>query len=371
MTGRTRRFSQLSRRCDPAIRDSDGRNPEQAVYAALDLGTNNCRLLVVQPQDGGFRVLDAFSRIVRLGSDLARNGCLHEAAMARTLAALRVCAGKIHHHRATQARCVATAACRQAGNGTVFLNRVQAETGLVIETITPRQEAAYGLAGCLPLFEADKPFGLIFDIGGGSTELTWFRFQAGGRPEIVDSLSVPLGVVNLANRFGDGAAEAADSAALVEEFAVALSGFDRRNGIAGQVALGRVSMVGTSGTVTTLCGIHLDLPRYHRQAVDGCRLSFDQLAAAAVRVSSLDLAGRVAHPCIGPGRADLVVPGCAILDAICRQWPVGTLAVADRGLREGMLLDMMARTGDLPARVAAAVMAAVDETVTAVRAQSP
>lgn len=310
-------------------------------YAALDLGTNNCRLLVATPCGAGnFRVVDAFSRTVRLGEGLGRAGRLSPAAMTRTIDALRICAGKIHRCSVAAARIVATEACRQAANCEDFVTRVAAETGLVIETISSGEEVRLVLQGCLPLLERQPENGLIFDIGGGSTEVMWIRVGE-GYPEILDWVSIPLGVVNLSERYRDGDLCGGQYDRLMAEIDGYLEPFCARHDIAGAVRRGAVQMLGTSGTVTTLCGLDLGLPRYDRSQVDGNYLGFEPIGHICGRLRRLDYAGRATQPCIGAERADLVLSGCAVLEAICRRWPVGRLKVADRGIREGILCELM------------------------------
>jgi len=313
--------------------------------AALDLGTNNCRLLVARPVGSGFRVVDAFSRIVRLGEGLGATGALSDAAMTRTLDALRICAEKVAARKVAAGRYVATEACRRAANCEPFLARVHEEVGLEIEIISSREEARLVVAGCAPLLHPRIPYAIVFDIGGGSTEIVWLRLARGpdGRrnPHILGAISLPFGVVTLTDRFGGGEVSPATYRLMIAEAAAALVPFERNHRILRHVRAGRVQMLGSSGTVTTLAGIHLALPRYIRALVDGSMLTFEQIAAVSVHLAGLDFAGRAANPCIGHERADLVLSGCAVLDAICATWPVGRLRVADRGVREGILLDLM------------------------------
>jgi exopolyphosphatase / guanosine-5'-triphosphate,3'-diphosphate pyrophosphatase len=314
-------------------------------FAALDLGTNNCRLLVARPAGAGFRIVDAFSRIVRLGEGLAATGALSEEAMARTIEALAVCAGKLGLRRSLVGRYVATEACRRAANCETFLARVRERLGLDIEIISTAEEARLVVTGCAPLLNPEIPYAVVFDIGGGSTEIVWVRLMRGCGArrrslQILGSMSLPLGVVNLTDRFG-GEVSPLAYRSMVDEAAHALAPFERRHRIARHIRSGRVQMLGSSGTVTTLAGIHLALPRYTRALVDGSVLTFQQIAAVSAYLAALDLAGRAASPCVGRERADLVLSGCAILDAICATWPVGRLWVADRGVREGILFDLM------------------------------
>jgi exopolyphosphatase/guanosine-5'-triphosphate,3'-diphosphate pyrophosphatase len=320
------------------------RAPGDEIYAALDLGTNNCRLLVARgnARDGaGFTVIDAFSRIVRLGEGLAASGVLSEGAMARTIEALKICADRIAAHRVSRARTIATEACRRAGNGADFMARVRGETGIELEIITAEEEARLVVAGCSALLDPRIPHALVFDIGGGSTELVWLRNPGDGAAvEILDSLSLPHGVVTLADRYGGREVAPETYAAMVAEIDDALEAVDARNGIAAQVATGAVQMLGSSGTVTTLAAVHLRLPRYNRRRIDGASLSFDELRRASRQLAAQSHAQRVRNACIGLERADLVIGGCAILEAICNRWPVGRLRIADRGIREGILLGL-------------------------------
>jgi exopolyphosphatase/guanosine-5'-triphosphate,3'-diphosphate pyrophosphatase len=317
------------------------------VFAAIDLGTNNCRLLVARAEGGSFRVIDAFSRIVRLGERVVATGALSEAAMARTIAALRVCAAKLRRRGVSHYRGVATQACREARNGPAFLERVRDETGLALDVIGSREEAELALSGCAALLDALVPRGILFDIGGGSTEVLLVE-QFAGAWRAVDYVSIPRGVVGYAEQHGN-MVSAHDYEKMVVEIQDMLAPFERRHALASQVSAGTVQMVGASGTVTTLAGVHMRLPRYNRAVVDGSWLEFDHVRTASGRIVALDWHARADHPCIGPERADLVVPGCAILEAICRMWPVGRLRVADRGLREGIILGLMRTAAPLQA----------------------
>lgn len=312
-----------------------------SVLAALDLGTNNCRLLIARADDGAaFRVVDGFSRIVRLGEGLEASGALAPAAMDRALAALAVCASKIRKRGVAAFRGVATEACRRARNGAEFLARVRAETGLALEVIAPAEEADLALAGCAPLLDRGLPHGIAFDIGGGSTEVLWLAREAGGWRR-VDFVSLPLGVVAIAERLGAGRVADADYAAAVSDIADRLGELDARHGIAAHVAGGRVEMIGTSGTVTTLSGIAMGLDRYDRARVDGSWLDLAQVRRFSAELAAADFDGRARHGCVGPERADMVVAGCALVEGICARWPVDRLRVADRGLREGILMGLM------------------------------
>ncbi len=320
------------------------RQGRQGAYAALDLGTNNCRLLVARPVDGGFRVIDAFSRIVRLGEGLERDGELSGAAMDRTIDALKVCAMKMRRRRVVRARNVATEACRRAGNCDLFLDRVRSETGLDIEIISSIEEAKLAVAGCAPLIKEEVSHALVFDIGGGSTELMWVRRQDGAAA-VIASASLPFGVINLSEAHGTDIVPRAVYDAMIADVEAPLKEFDALHGIRPMIEGGAAQMLGTSGTVTTLAGIHLKLARYDRQAVDGSYLSADAIRVVNNQLLAMDCRARAKEPCVGPARADLVLAGCAILDAILRTWPAPGLVVADRGLREGILLGLMGRSG--------------------------
>lgn len=322
-----------------------GRPPRGPVYGAIDLGTNNCRMLAVTPEGADYRVVDSFSRIVRLGEGLESTGALSERAMARTISALNVCARKLKASSCREFRAVATEACRRAANGPSFIERVRHDTGLEVETISSEQEARLTLSGCAPLLKCEKPYVLLFDIGGGSTEIVWAAVPQNGMPEPIAIHSLPLGVVTLAERHGTEPLPPPRLAKLIADIDRELAAFDAAHGVGDAIRSDRVCLLGTSGTVTTLGAIHLELPRYSRRHVDGVEMGFDAIQPIADRLAAMSCEERARHPCIGPGRADLMGMGLAVLSAICQRWPAGSVLIADRGIREGLLLEMMTRAG--------------------------
>ncbi|PHK93545.1 exopolyphosphatase [Pseudoroseomonas rhizosphaerae] len=322
-------------------------------FAAIDLGTNNCRLLVGTPtQAGAFRVLDSYSRVVRLGEGLANDGRLSEGAMERALAALQTCAQKLLRRPLRRLLAVTTEACRQADNGRAFVARAQAATGLPIRIISAREEAELAMESCAPLMRAQDRRALLFDIGGGSTEIAWIRSGPAGQAELIGYVSLPLGVVTLAERAGLCCYTPEGFGRVVDEVAAHLSEFDRVHSIGREMRAGGVRLMGTSGTVTTLAGVALSLPRYSRPLIDGRVLDIEAADQALRDLFQLGREGLRAHPCVGPERADFVLPGCAIYAAIRRVWPSSCVTVADRGLREGMLLRMMRQDRAPPRRAA-------------------
>ncbi len=309
-------------------------------FAALDLGTNNCRMLVGTPVGDGFRVLDSFSRIVRLGEGLHSTGRLGEPAMERAITALRACAARLARRQVKSVRAIATEACRRATNGPAFLCRVKQETGFDFGIITGREEAELALESCAPLLRCEGRRALLFDIGGGSTELAWVRLTS-GQPELIGFASLPIGVVTLAERWGDTGFCPAGFEAMVDDVVQRLQDFESVHCIAEEVRHGGVRLLGTSGTVTTLAGVALNLERYRRLDVDGVELCRHEADEALRRLRCLGREGLSLHPCVGPDRVEFVLPGCAVFAAITRLWPAPTVLVADRGLREGVLLRMM------------------------------
>jgi exopolyphosphatase/guanosine-5'-triphosphate,3'-diphosphate pyrophosphatase len=319
-------------------------------YAALDLGTNNCRLLVAQPtRPGQFRVVDAFSRIVRLGEGLGASGMLSSEAMDRSVEALKICAAKLHTRPIRRMRLIATEACRAAGNGEEFLRRVVSETGLELEIINRETEARLAVSGCASLIGREARSAVLFDIGGGSSEIAVLQINGHRSPRLANHIthwtSLPVGVVTLSERHGGRHVTPDVFEAMVVEVQGMLERFESP---AAEDLNGENSgfhMIGTSGTVTTLAGVYLNLPRYDRRQVDGLWMSSDEVTAMQDRLLALDFEARAANACIGPDRADLVLAGCAILEAIRRRFPASRMRVADRGLREGLLTEMMADDG--------------------------
>lgn len=318
--------------------------PRRQAYAALDLGTNNCRLLIARPSGENFTVIDAFSRVVRLGEGLSKSGKLSDIAMDRALGALQVCADKLRRRNVHLARSVATEACRRASNGMKFIERVRDETGIMLDIITAEEEARLAVLGCHILLEGGEGPAVIFDIGGGSTELILIE-QGGPVPHILDWQSVPWGVVSLTDTVGTAEGDADHRLARYKEMrrlvAESFAGFAERIKPVGLKA-DTIRLLGTSGTVTTLASLHLNLPQYDRRAVDGLIVPSASMRDISTRLSSMSPEERRTLPCIGNDRADLVVAGCAILESILDIWPANRLGVADRGIREGILRSLMA-----------------------------
>lgn len=331
-------------------RKAGGHDP---VFGAIDLGTNNCRMLMARRTGRGFRVIDAYSRIVRLGEGLATSGQLSEPAMERAIEALQVCADRFEKRGARTIRAIATEACRAADNGEAFLERARECTGLPLELITAEEEARLAVQGSLDLLDETLDAALVIDIGGGSTELCWVDlaewrnrggYASGGKPPLRGWFSIPLGVVTLSDRFPEPEGDAARAAWYQDMKAFVAARMRPPRGARRMKRLfheGRAHLIGTSGTVTSVAGVHLNLERYQRDKVDGLWMNTKEARAACDRLSSRDRAGRAEQGCIGHERADLILAGCAIYEAIMDAWPAEKVRIGDRGLREGMLLNLM------------------------------
>ncbi len=304
-------------------------------------------MLIARPRFRGFRVIDCFSQVTYLGEGMTVTGRLSDLAMDRTLATLRICAEKLHKRNVSETRLVATEACRRAANHAAFAARITAETGLHLDIIPAREEASLALAGCASLLTPALPWVFAFDIGGGSTELVWGSSRS-HQPKLRDMCSFPFGVVTLTESLGETLNTEAGYQSAVAMLVAEMKSFDEQHRISHYLATGRARMVGTSGTITTLAAVHLGLERYDRALVDGLTVDMHDIAAVILRLRRMSLQERLEHPCLGPHRADLVIAGCAVLEAVCRLWPTLTLRVADRGVREGVLLAMM--NGNAPGR---------------------
>ncbi len=337
-------------------RDPNSRFHHGPVYAALDLGTNNCRLLIArQPAPGSevsaFRILDSFCRIVRLGEGVTRTNRLSDAAMARTIEAMKICRERMHARHVSRSRLIATEACRAAENGEEFLARVAEETGLRLEIVDRETEAFLATAGCSGLADPEAESIVLFDIGGGSSEIVWLgrdtpspahdrREDGALRRRVRAWESMKVGVVTLAETFGGRVVTPEIFDAMVDHVAAKLAPFALR--VASESRCAKFHLLGTSGTVTTIAGVHLDLKRYDRRKVDGVWMSGDAISTTIADLRGMSFEERALNGCIGPDRADLVLAGCAIFEAIRRAFPSDRVRIADRGLREGMLMQMMA-----------------------------
>ena len=349
--GRSRRRRARHKRGSGQGGRSKGR--KDATFAALDLGTNNCRLLIARDMGSSFRIIDSYSRVVRLGQGLAATGELSQSSMDAAVEAIAVCASKMKSKRVKRWRCVATEACRRASNGDAFLKRVKEETGISLEVISPRVESRLAVMGCINLVDTTKDVALVIDIGGGSTELSWVDVrklrddQAEHRlhrPPISAWASLPVGVVTLSERVP----EIDDKEAWYNELRDVVRQTIKDQGCETRFTnvfqQGRGHLIGTSGTITSLAGIHLKLPYYQRAKVDGLWFRSSDAVHVARDMGSRSFDERAQEPCIGTDRAHLLVAGCAITDVLCEMWPSKMIRVADRGLREGILIGLMQKT---------------------------
>jgi len=319
-------------------------------YAAIDLGTNNCRLLIAQASGDSFRVIDSFSRIVRLGEGLSNGDQLNKQAIERTIAALQVCADKMNVKDIAKSRSIATESCRRASDSEQFYEKVLHETGINLETISPEQEAQLTLDGCSQLLDKQTSQAIVFDIGGGSTEIMWVKCSSSDDAVVQAMLSLPVGVVTLSEQYANDTVKLDQYEEIIARVDQGLSPFDQEHGISNYLSSNKVQMLGTSGTVTTLGGIYLNLPRYDRSKVDGLDMRVDAISAISERLAKMNHAERAKNGCIGEERADLVVMGCAILEAIYRRWPSATIRAADRGVREGLLKGLMRDNNEIPTK---------------------
>jgi exopolyphosphatase/guanosine-5'-triphosphate,3'-diphosphate pyrophosphatase len=333
------------------------------VIAAIDLGTNSCRLLVAsvniaslkktffrtRPNPIGWKIIDSFAKIVRLGEGLHKDDMLSEDAIERALEALAICKKKIDMRHVSRMRAVATEACRRAKNGHVLVDRAKAELGLDIDIVTATEEGRLALTGCAGILNSRIPYAAVFDIGGGSTEIIWLRIDPDGRQrpgypilfEVIDSISIPYGVVTLSELYAQFAASREIHNDIRSQVREAIDRFTEKNGIRPLIDAGKVQMVGSSGTVTTLAALKMGLPRYERKRIDGVFLNLSDVHEISQSLLEMEPEARAHHPCIGGGRSDLVVVGSAILEGICDSIPTPHLRVADRGVREGILSELL------------------------------
>ena len=323
-------------------RKNPHKSQSRETYAAIDLGTNNCRLLIVEPQGNSFKVIDSFSRIVRLGEGLESSNKLSADAMQRTIDALRVCATKIRRHRVRWMRCVATEACRRAENGQAFINQIEKSTRLRFEIIDGKDEAELAAIGCGALFDRQFPHAIVFDIGGGSTEITCLSLKK-GRYELQDMISLPLGVVRLSEKYDGKNMSQEIYTQIRDEAEKTIRSFAEKQTFHAD-NLNDIQLIGTSGTVTTLAAIHKGLKKYNRNIVDGAVMKRGEVVAVIQSLMNMSYEERQNNNCIGKERADLVLSGCAVLEAIIRAWPLENVKIADRGIREGILLRLIRKT---------------------------
>ncbi|MDR1694323.1 MAG: Ppx/GppA family phosphatase [Lactobacillaceae bacterium] len=318
---------------------------EDRKYAAIDLGTNCCRLVIAAPTPTSFRIIETYSKITRLGEGIIKDNELSQSAIKRTISALKICSGVIAEYQPiSECRFVATAACRRAKNCQDFIDKAKKETGLDIEIISTQEESRLAVVGCIPLLNRNITRGLIFDIGGGSTEISLARVTNSGKVFIEGYVSLPYGVVTISEAFPKDDMTSLAYDTIIERTHGLLKEFDEKYKITEGIKNNEIQTIGTSGTVTVLGAIHLNLTKYNRSAVDGISISRQDMYKAINKIKSIGDEGRKKHPCIGMQKADLTIAGCAIIEALSSFWPISEITVADRGIREGILLDMMHRS---------------------------
>lgn len=311
-------------------------------YAAIDLGTNSCRLVIATPTPTSFRVIETFSKITRLGEGIINDNELSKAAVRRTVTALKVCRGVINEYSPiVNSRFVATAACRRAKNCQDFVDLVKKEAGLNLEIISPKEESRLAVVGCVPLLNRNIKRMLVFDIGGGSTEISLARITDSGKTFIEGFVSLPYGVVTISEAFPKQDMTTLAYNTIIERTQKILQEFDEKYHVYDGIKNQEIQIIGTSGTVTVLGAVHLSLPRYNRSAVDGISISGPDIERVIAKIKNIGDDGRRKHPCIGPLKSDLTIAGCAIIESLLTYWPISEITVADRGIREGILLDMM------------------------------
>ncbi len=317
-------------------------NITQSNYVAIDLGTNSCRLVVATPTTTSFRVVETYSKVVRLGEGIIQDNELSMKAMRRTLQALKVCRGVIDEYMPiASSRFVATAACRRAKNVGTFVDMVKKEAGIELEVISSKEEARLSVVGCLPLLNRNIKRVLVFDIGGGSTQISLARVTDFGKTFIEGFVSLPYGVVTISEAFAGHEMSKLEYNTVLERTQSILQEFEDKHQIMDAIFNQEIQVIGTSGTVTVIGAVHLKLPRYNRSAVDGIAISQPDINFTINKIKTMGAEGRCKHPCIGQSKSDLTIAGCAIIEALTTFWPISEITIADRGIREGILLDLM------------------------------
>jgi exopolyphosphatase/guanosine-5'-triphosphate,3'-diphosphate pyrophosphatase len=318
----------------------EGEKPQDCI-AAIDLGTNTCRLLIAIPTPEGPHVIDSFVRVIRLGDELATRGHISHEATLRAVSALKICAEKLQKYNIKHLRCVATAACRDASNREAFLETIRSKTGLELEVISSAEEARLAIVGCADLLDSNTRYAIAFDIGGGSTEVMWMELLPKKLPEIIDWVSLPLGVVTLSETLRQAPSVREALQNIRHMVAKEIKKFCDRAFIYPHLRKKNIQLIGTSGTLTTLAALHMNLDRYDRTQVNGLYLTPEIINKTIANLYAMTPEERLLHPCIGPMRTDLVLGGVAIFEGIYDVFPIDPVRVADRGVREGLLVDLM------------------------------
>ncbi len=321
---------------------------------AIDIGSNSVRLLVAEALRGSnYRILDEEREPTRLGRSVSSKGQLDDESMERTIAALNTFKQIAAGYQVTTLRTIATCAVRESRNGPEFCRRVREQVGLDVEVISGEREAQLAFASVQHAFDLSSKNVIVADIGGGSTELI---FATGNLIESI--FSTPLGAVRLTEQFGIGeGVEDADFARglerLEEEVASCLKKRTTRPLFAPHF------LVGCGGTFTTLAELMMAAKREVDVPVAGYRVSQAEIRHLLDRLTKMPLRARRNLPGMTPDRADIIVAGLTIVDALLKRFRVNTVLVHTRGVRDGLVREMieesLGTTGDEPAQREAAI----------------
>jgi exopolyphosphatase/guanosine-5'-triphosphate,3'-diphosphate pyrophosphatase len=322
------------------------------------------------------KVIDSFAKIISLGEGIKQTGVLSEEAIERTIVALRACKKKLDSHRIYKMRAVATEACRQASNTKSLIERVNSEIGVDLEVISPQEEARLVLKGCSGVISDEKNYGILMDIGGGSTEVVWLKINKGmTRPTIsvIDSISLPFGVVTISDTYTHSKNNQEIYTVLRKNILSTIDTFMKKNNIRTNFSKGDVQVITSSGTTTTLGSLTLGLSTYDRSSVDGKDFSSKKIVEVGEELLSRYLSSTPTTVKLGKeknfitnkffdhvldksseefkifayNRMGLLAAGVVIINSILESIGDCLVRIADRGVREGILYDLMdsLRTG--------------------------
>lgn len=312
-----------------AVRDA------KKYFAAIDLGSRNCRTIVgCQSKAGAFEYIETYSKSVSLADGVAASKKLSRKSMDRTIEALAFCSKVLSRYAGLTYLAVATDAMRRAENASVFIKRVKRELGLIISIITPQEEAYYAALGCIEVLSLETEIFVVFDIGGGSSEIALCRQKSDKDIELIDSLSIPYGVINLL--------ESKDHLTFSGYSNLVQKISDLSRDFLNQYAttldfVNNFQCIGTSGTTTTVAALNMNLRFYDREKINDSILQFSEILKTVHYVQSLSEDERKLHPYISQSNEDLVLGGLTILEGIVRGLPASTITVTDRGVRDGVV----------------------------------
>ena len=292
------------------------------ITAAIVIGSYNCRIIIVN-NSPNIKILKTISVATNLIKNLSYSNEFTHKNIKKTVRCLTMFSRKMLEYNVTKYRCVATEACRQVINSDFFIGEVKKKTGLSVEIISVNEEAQLCFQSCKKYIERMNNEGILFDIGGGSTEISFFDVKN----EKFETSSIPLGVINLSEKINLHGKNKIT-------FQMKRYFQSLKSNLSNQIDPG--FSIGSCSTVSTLSAIHLNLTTFDRKKIEGLLLDVDEIMKIINNLRNLKVNEMLKHPCIRK-KYPLLLNGMEILEKILENFPIKQILVSQSGLTGGMI----------------------------------